>query len=82
MENKDKIVFLLFDVVMPKKNGKEAYREIKEINPDIGVLFISGYDKDLVQKKGVYGEDLNFISKPISPDMLLQRVRKCLDRKT
>ena len=29
MENRDKIELLIFDVIMPKKTGKEAYEEIK-----------------------------------------------------
>lgn len=37
---------------MPKKNGKEAYEEIRKVRPDIKVLFTSGYTGDIIQKKG------------------------------
>ncbi|MGO9691400.1 MAG: PAS domain S-box protein [Syntrophobacteraceae bacterium] len=42
-ENKDKIQLLLFDIIMPKTTGKEAYDEIKAITPEVKVLFVSGY---------------------------------------
>lgn len=53
MENKDKIQLLLFDLIMPKKNGREAYEEIRKIRPDIRVLFTSGYPADIIHEKGV-----------------------------
>ena len=51
MENKDRIQLLLFDIIMPKKNGREAYEEIKKMKPDIPVLFASGYSPDMLRVK-------------------------------
>jgi PAS domain S-box-containing protein len=78
--HRDKIQLLILDVIMPKKNGKETYDEIKTIRKDIKAIFISGYATDILYKKGIPEEGLNFISKPISPDELLIKVRKLLDR--
>jgi PAS domain S-box-containing protein len=78
-ENKDKINLLLLDVIMPKKNGKKVYEEIKEINPDIKVLFLSGYQADILQKKGILEEGINFVQKPIKRNNLLRKVREVLD---
>ena len=80
MENKERIHILLFDLIMPKKNGKEAYKEISRIRPDIKAIFMSGYTADIIHKKGILEKGLNFISKPVSPDELLRRVREVLDR--
>jgi DNA-binding response OmpR family regulator len=66
---------------MPKKNGKEAYDEIKKIKPDMKVLFASGYTADIIHKKGILDGDLDFIMKPFSPIDLLRKVREILDRK-
>lgn len=82
IKNKDKIEFLLLDVIMPKKNGKELYNEIKGIKPEIKALFISGYTADVIHKKGVLAEGINFLHKPVSPDKLLRKVREILDVKT
>ena len=79
MENKEKVQILLLDVVMPKKNGKEVYEEIVKIKPDIKALFISGYASDIMHKQGIIDEGINFISKPVSPEALLRKVREVLD---
>ena len=42
MENKDGIRLLILDVIMPRKSGKDAYDEIKAINPGIKVLLQAG----------------------------------------
>lgn len=79
INNKEDIKLLLLDVIMPKKNGKEVYEEIKKINPGIKALFLSGYTANLIHKKGILDEGLNFILKPVSPKELLRKVREVLD---
>src|SRR5208282_2287148 len=82
MENRNRVDLIVMDVVMPKKNGEEAYEEIKEIDRDAKVIFVSGYTGDVVLDKGLGGETIDFISKPLSPTALLKMVRKVLDRQT
>lgn len=79
IEHKDQINLLLFDVVMPKKNGKEAYEEIRRMKQDVLVLFASGYTADIIHKKGLLEQGLNFISKPVTPNLLLAKIREILD---
>ncbi|MCL5236404.1 MAG: PAS domain S-box protein [Nitrospirae bacterium] len=80
MENRDKVQLLLLDVVMPEKNGREAYEEIKAVWPDIKVIFTSGYTADIITRKGVPEGALDFISKPAPPRELLIKVREVLDK--
>ncbi|UCE79781.1 MAG: response regulator [Nitrospiraceae bacterium] len=80
MENKNKINLLLLDVIMPKREGKEVYEEIKGIKPDVKALFLSGYSEDLLQKKGVLEKGLHFIFKPVAVNDLLRKVREVLDK--
>lgn len=80
IENKDSIHLLLFDVIMPRKNGREAYNEIKKIRPDIKALFMSGYTADIINKKGIQEEGISFMSKPVSPTMLLRKIREVIDK--
>ncbi len=70
-KNKDSIHLLILDVIMPKKNGKEVYAEIKKVKSDIKVIFVSGYSADIIHKKGILEVGMDFISKPVSPDELL-----------
>jgi PAS domain S-box-containing protein len=79
-KNRDSIHLVILDVIMPKKDGKEAYAEIKKVRPDIKVIFVSGYSVDIIQKKGILELGLNFISKPILPNDLLLKVRDALDK--
>jgi PAS domain S-box-containing protein len=80
-ENREKIQLLILDVIMPKKNGKEVYDEIKKARSDMEAIFMSGYDANIIYKKSVVEEGLNFIPKPILPDELLRKVRKVLDER-
>lgn len=80
-ENKDKIQLLLLDVIMPRKNGKEVYDEIRSGSPNIKALFMSGYTGDIIQRRGLFEEGLHFISKPISSTELLQKLREVLNSK-
>jgi PAS domain S-box-containing protein len=80
MKNKRRVDLIILDVVMPKKNGKEVYEEIKKNVPYVKALFTSGYTADVIHKKGVLDEKLNFISKPVSPKELLKKVREIIDQ--
>jgi PAS domain S-box-containing protein len=81
MENKDRIQLLLFDIIMPKMNGREAYEEIKKTKPDIPVIFASGYSPDMLRVKALVDDEAVLVYKPISPQSLLKKVREVLDRK-
>ena len=78
-EHEDSIQLLLFDLIMPKKNGKEAYDEIKQLKPGIRVIFSSGYEAEIIQKRGKLSKSLNFLAKPVIPEELLAKIRKVLD---
>jgi PAS domain S-box-containing protein len=80
-ENRDTVDLLLFDVIMPRKNGKTAYEEIKIMRSGVNVLFMSGYSADMISKEGILEKGLSFIAKPVSPSELLRKVREALDRK-
>lgn len=80
IENQNDIQLCIFDMIMPKMNGNEAFEEIKKIRPDIKVLFGSGYTADIIQRKGIIEEGLDFVLKPVTPKDLLRKVREILDR--
>ncbi len=79
MENKDKIHLVISDLIMPNKNGNEAYREISEMKPDTKVIFLSGNTDDVTQKSIAVENGLPFLLKPVYPDVLLAKVREVLD---
>jgi len=78
-EHQDRVQLLLLDVVLPKKNGREVYEEVKRTRPGVNVLFTSGYTADVIHAKGIADEGLHFISKPAGMRELLQKIRDVLD---
>jgi len=80
VEHRDVVELLILDIIMPKRNGKEVAEEIQKIQPGIKILYTSGYTADIVHKKGILEESVNFISKPISPMDFLSKVREVLDK--
>lgn len=78
LENRERIDLVLLDVVMPKKNGQAVYEEILGVRPGMKALFISGYTQDIINRKGIVDEGINFIAKPLKPEELLAKVREVL----
>ncbi|HPP06195.1 MAG TPA: PAS domain S-box protein [Syntrophorhabdaceae bacterium] len=75
------IDLIILDIIMPKKNGIEVYEEIKTIRPDIEALFISGYPRDSLEKRGKTFGGMEIIAKPITPQKLLKSIRARIDNK-
>ena len=69
----------LFDVLMPVLGGHGAMEEIRKLQPDIPVLFSSGYSKDAIHTDFVLHDGLMLIQKPYSSNQLLLAVRRALD---
>ena len=80
LAHQDEIKMVIMDVVMPKMNGKEAFAAIVQTNPDLKVLFTSGYTPEDVDKKGIRFEKDNFIAKPAAPQTMLRMVRELLSQ--
>ncbi|PKN49955.1 MAG: hypothetical protein CVU58_02635 [Deltaproteobacteria bacterium HGW-Deltaproteobacteria-16] len=79
-ETQTAIQLLLFDIIMPKKNGQEAYEAISKIRPGIKTIFMSGYAPDMLREKATMGDTIPLLAKPLSPSKLLQKVREILDQ--
>jgi PAS domain S-box-containing protein len=77
--HQDRIDLVLCDVVMPKKNGREVYEEIRRIKPGIRFLFNSGYDDELIAAKGLRLAGIDYLAKPVPRLVLLAKLREMLD---
>jgi CheY-like chemotaxis protein len=76
----DAIDLALLDVVMPEVTGPQAYAVIREIHPDLPVLFSSGY-ADVSKLSHAVPEDARLLAKPLRMPDLLSAVRDILDRR-
>ncbi|NJD90949.1 MAG: response regulator [Geobacter sp.] len=79
-ENRTSIKLALLDMIMPKQSGMAAADEIRSLQPEVKVLFSSGYTADFMHERGLNDERLEFIMKPVQPMELLRKVREILDR--
>ena len=78
-EHRTEVDILATDVIMPKMNGKSLYEEIRKVRPDMKVLFMSGYTKDIIMERGILGDDFSVITKPVTSHELLKKMREILD---
>jgi len=72
---------LLFtDVVLPGgMNGKQIADEAKRIQPNIRVLFSTGYSENAIIHNGQLEKGVTLVNKPYQRDELLEKVRAVLD---
>jgi PAS domain S-box-containing protein len=75
----EEIALIILDVVMPIKNGKDACDEIKLLNPDAKVIFMSGYTDGIIVCNDMIAAENELLSKPIMLEVLLRKVRAVLD---
>jgi PAS domain S-box-containing protein len=76
----DRISLILMDVIMPRKNGPEAYETISRMRPGVKVLYSSGYTADFIKNRGISEDDFELIMKPVQPVELLRKVRQMLEK--
>ncbi|MCI0742548.1 MAG: ATP-binding protein, partial [Gemmataceae bacterium] len=72
------IDLVILDGTMPRLSGRDTLREMIDINPQVRVLFSSGYSNDYHDLSG-FPQIVGFIQKPYRVDDLANKVRFLLD---
>ena len=65
---------LLTDVMMPEMTGAELARRLRQDQPHLKVLYLTGYADQLFTEKVTLWEDEAFLEKPCSAAALLEAV--------
>lgn len=73
---------IVLDVTMPGPTAEESIRQITEALPEAKILFVSGYAKDEHIEKLLKLANVEFLSKPFSPKVLLTTVDAFLSQTT
>jgi two-component system, cell cycle sensor histidine kinase and response regulator CckA len=76
----EKIPLMITDVVMPQISGPELAIRLRQLHPEIQVLYMSGYTDDAVVRHGLLDAPLSFLQKPFTPSALVHKVRDVLDQ--
>lgn len=78
-ENSDLISLLISDVIMPKLNGRDLSEKLKQLIPNLKIIFISGYTDDILSPLGILENNVKFVQKPFNTSKLANMVRNVLD---
>ncbi len=78
-EKKTPVDLLLTDMVMPDGiSGRQLAEKLKADNPNLKVIYTTGYSPDLMGKDVPLQEGVNFLQKPYPPQKLVQTVQNGL----
>lgn len=73
------IPLLVTDLVMPEMNGWELADRLTAAQPEMRVLYMSGYTVDGLAAHGALRPGTAWLPKPFTPDDLARKVREVLD---
>ncbi len=74
-------VLLVTDVVMPDMSGNALVENVSRFFPDMPVLYLSGYSRDVVTDHGVCSQKSDFLAKPFSITALVGKITEILNRR-
>ena len=74
----NKLNLAILDIIMPHKDGFQAYEAIHELYPSLPVVFVSGYSEDSKLAKLRENKNIFFVQKPYKPELLLETIALAL----
>jgi two-component system cell cycle sensor histidine kinase/response regulator CckA len=79
LEQKDGAVDLVVsDVVMPEMDGPTLLREMRIRNPNLKIIFVSGYAEEAFDKSLPENEQFAFLAKPFALSALVAKVKETM----
>src|SRR6201997_5399508 len=70
----------ILDIKMPRMDGLELLRRLRQANPELPVIFLTSKDEEIDELMGLNAGADDYIRKPFSQRLLLERVRAVLRR--
>ena len=69
---------LITDLVMPAMDGRELARQCCALHRGLKVIYISGYTRDSLLSQQTFEEGMEFLEKPFTNDVILERIATVL----
>ena len=66
------------DVVMPEMDGPTLAKELRTRNPNLKIIFVSGYAEDAFEKNLPEGVHFDFLAKPFTLKQLVAAVKNTM----
>ena len=64
---------------MPKMSGKELVKRVLQFQPNLKIMYMSGYADDFIINQKILDEKIPFIKKPFAASELTGKIREVLD---
>jgi two-component system cell cycle sensor histidine kinase/response regulator CckA len=71
---------VLTDVLMPEMGGRVLADTLRQLRPDVPIIFMSGHTDDTVLRRGIEEAREYFLAKPFTPASLVAKLRSVLQR--
>lgn len=71
---------VLLDIKMPRANGLQALKNLKQLSPNLAVIIITGYNSVEIAVEAIKLGALDYILKPFSKDQILKAVENGLHK--
>jgi two-component system cell cycle sensor histidine kinase/response regulator CckA len=78
--NEDRVDIVVSDVVMPEMDGPTLLKELRKKNPDLKIIFVSGYPHEAFETSLDKNQQFAFLPKPFSLPQLAAKVKEQLGR--
>jgi len=73
---KNSVDIVIIDIKMPRMDGIETMRKLKEANPAVKLLVTSGYKSVETAREAISAGAVNYIVKPFERTQILDAVKK------
>jgi two-component system cell cycle sensor histidine kinase/response regulator CckA len=77
-ENNDNVDLVVSDVVMPEMDGPTLLKAMRERNPEVKIIFVSGYAEDAFEKSLPENQQFAFLPKPFTLSQLVAAVKETM----
>lgn len=77
-ENRFDIDLVLLDMLMPEMDGKEVFEQLRELNEDVKVIILSGYNENADTRTMLANGALEYILKPFEVISLSEAINKAI----